>query len=369
MLHHARWLLWEGWENYGAHPSEYSAVGKALVLALVPLRYGHEAVLFFFVLSGFVIHLGYAKRLAGPNPSPDFGWTGYMARRARRLYPPLVFAMFLTLALDKIGAMQGWSIYRGATPYPLMNSMIAPVHDMTTALGNLAFLMGSWVPSWGSNGPLWSLHFEWWFYMLYPLLWLVSRRSAIAATGVVGLLFGLSWIAGRDTGHLYYVARIFTALLTWWLGAFLADIHAGRLGIRWATLAPLALLLPALPVILPRIGGRWPILAGGWMPDTLYGFGFAGLFALCFLLRERGHSLALLARLKPLGDMSYTLYIAHMPLLVFLGGWVMSRGDGGTLPRHFGWFAIGAALCLLVAWLAHFVVEKPFTSRKARIAA
>jgi peptidoglycan/LPS O-acetylase OafA/YrhL len=77
----------------------------------------------------------------------------------------------------------------------------------------------------------------------------------------------------------------------------------------------------------------------------------------------------LLGRLKPLGDMSYTLYISHMPILVFIGGWLMSRSPEGTLPESFGWMAVGAIVCLLVAWLAHFAVEVPFTTRKARASA
>lgn len=369
LLHHARWLLWEGWENFTRSTQEYSTLDRALAYALAPLRYGHEAVLFFFVLSGFVIHLGFAKRLAAEGERARFDWPRYFFRRVRRLYPPLVFALLLTLALDAAGAAQSWGIYRGTTPYGLINSEIGRDHSIGTALGNLAFLMRSWVPSFGSNGPLWSLHFEWWFYMLYPALWLVSRRSACAATAVVASLFGLSWLIGPDAGHAFFIARIFTALFTWWLGALLADIYTGRIHIRWSALAPLALLLPVLPIALPRLAQKWPPLGHGWLPDTFYGLGFMGLFACCFALHERGWKLNLLGRLKPLGDMSYTLYIVHMPILVFLSGWVMSRSPGGLLPRHFGWAAIGSFVCLLVAWLAHFVVERPFTTRKKEASA
>ena len=229
--------------------------------------------------------------------------------------------------------------------------------------------MQSWVPTWGSNGPLWSLHFEWWFYMLYPALWLVSRRSAMAATVVVASLFALSWIVVPGAGHVFFIARIFTALFSWWLGALLADIYTGRIRIRWNVLAPLAVLLPVLPFALPLLGRRWPLLAHGWMADTFFGLGFAGVFACCFALRERGWTLSFLGRLKPLGDMSYTLYIAHMPILVFLSGWVMSRSPGGVLPSHFGWAALGSLVCLLIAWLAHFIVERPFTTRKKEASA
>jgi peptidoglycan/LPS O-acetylase OafA/YrhL len=37
-------------------------------------------------------------------------------------------------------------------------------------LGNLVFLQAILVPTWGSNGPLWSLAFEFWFYIWFPTL-------------------------------------------------------------------------------------------------------------------------------------------------------------------------------------------------------
>src|ERR1700722_10771871 len=64
-MHHAFWLLQEGYTaGYLAHPAAYSRAQKIVALASSSIfRLGHEAVLFFFVLSGFVIHLRYARRI------------------------------------------------------------------------------------------------------------------------------------------------------------------------------------------------------------------------------------------------------------------------------------------------------------------
>ncbi len=356
--HHARWLLWEGMaEGYNLHPEQYSAAGRVLVRALSVFRFGHEAVIFFFVLSGFVIHFGYAKKLHAQGAAARFDGAGYLLRRARRLYPPLVFAMAVTFALDRFGTAMGFPIYTAQTPYPVINGAIHPHHDVATAVGNLAFLMQSWVPCWGTDGPLWSLHFEWWFYMLYPALWWLSRRSVALAGGCVAALFALSlraggWplpgIAGRA------VPEIFTALLMWSLGALLADVVAGRTRLPLAWLAAGTPLLLVLPLVRQD---------HGWITDTLYAFGFTGLLALCLRLRTRGLPLHWLERLKPLGDISYTLYITHFPILVALSGWLMSRAPGASLPRHFGWVLAGSLVTITFAYGAHFLVEKPFLSR------
>jgi len=120
---HARWLLWEGLnEGYRLHPQDYSAFSKVLMYFFSCFRYGHEAILFFFVLSGFIIHLRSARQLAAQGAAARFDLVPFVWRRARRLYPPLLAAIGLALMLDTVGASQGWSIYRQATPYPLINS-------------------------------------------------------------------------------------------------------------------------------------------------------------------------------------------------------------------------------------------------------
>src|ERR1700733_11516002 len=64
VLGHARLLLWEGYSSgYALHPASYSKLQKLLVYAFSSVAFGHEAVLFFFVLSGLVIHLRYSRHL------------------------------------------------------------------------------------------------------------------------------------------------------------------------------------------------------------------------------------------------------------------------------------------------------------------
>jgi peptidoglycan/LPS O-acetylase OafA/YrhL len=170
MVGHARWLLWEGYsEGFQKHPENYTVMNKALVYFFSLFKYGHEAVLFFFVLSGFVIHLRYARRMAEQGMAAKFDWGAFVWRRARRLYPPLLAAIVLAFILDSIGKANGFSIYHQGTPYPVVNANVVSHLDGITLLGNLAFLMNTYVPVFGCNGPLWSLKFEWWFYMIYPL--------------------------------------------------------------------------------------------------------------------------------------------------------------------------------------------------------
>src|SRR5258708_38324844 len=63
LAHHARILLMQPYyEGYLKHPGAYGFIDKIMVYFLSVFKFGHQAVIVFFVLSGFVIHLQQAKR-------------------------------------------------------------------------------------------------------------------------------------------------------------------------------------------------------------------------------------------------------------------------------------------------------------------
>lgn len=347
VLHHARTLLWEGHSGYLSHPENYSFFARALVYVSAGLRWGHEAVIFFFVLSGFVIHLKYARRIAIDHSDTRFDLGPYLRRRARRLYPPLLAALLLTACLDALGTHFQLATHLGTTPYPQLNANIGRDHSMGTVFHNLVFIMQ---PVFGSNGPLWSLTYEWYFYLLYPAFFLITRRSWLSATV---LLIGMSLLSFLPHWPSWsgWVQGVFRLMIVWWLGALLADRFAGRFSVPYSRVAWLSLGLLIIPTSIQFGGCR----------DILIGVGFVGVLASLFAMQQAGSSMAALSFLRPLGDMSYTLYVAHYPMLALMSGLLM-RAYAGLLPQHFGWVCLGAMTCIIVAWALHFIVERPFTS-------
>lgn len=349
MVGHARWLLWEGNAAFGAHARSYGVVNWALAYGSAAFRYGYEAVILFFVLSGLVIHLRYARDLAVRPEQAAFDVRSYLRRRARRLYPPLFLAVAVTWLLDGVGAHLGFPIYRGDTPYVMINANIVPHHDWRTLGGNLVFLMGAYVPTFGTNGPLWSLKYEAWFYLTYPLVWLIGRRSVARATLLLASAFVLSALGGEWPGVLVW--QVASKMFVWWLGALLAEGIAGRIAMRWGHLGLLGLMIPVLPFLN----------LSEWAKDLLWGLGFFGCFATLFALQVRGWRFRALSNLRWLGGMSYTLYVVHFPILVILSGWLMTRSPDHELPGHFGWVCVGVCASLALSWGAHLLIERPFT--------
>lgn len=348
VIFHAYLGLYQGMTVFSQHPELHYPFATITSWLLLPFYYGRQIVVFFFVISGFVIHYRQAKALQDAA-AVSFDIRIYFARRAWRIYPPLLFALAITFLVDRFGMSQGFAIYTEAV---LPGLIINPPHDLQTLVGNLLFLNTAYVPNFGSNGVLWSLMLEWWFYMLYPLLLWLNRRSVWQSLLVVLLLFVAS--LNGHWGWLILAQLVFGSLLAWWVGTLLADIMVGRIKIKlWKVSLASLLLVPLAPTPFVTV----PLPQA--VQDTLWAFTFAGVIAALLAWQRRGGSLRPLERIAFLGDMSYTLYVTHYPIIIFLAGWYVHHFDARPITTE--WVFIGTMICLLVAWGAHFLVEKPFT--------
>ena len=110
-------------------------------------RFGQEAVMLFFLLSGFVIHISYSR-------NPNIKFREYFVKRFRRIYFPIFCSYFIS----------------GIIYYYQNNTLDFSYYQL---IGNLLMLQdnelkpGNWFVPLFDNGPLWSLSYEWWFYMLF----------------------------------------------------------------------------------------------------------------------------------------------------------------------------------------------------------
>jgi len=352
---HARWLLWEGGESFRQAGDAYGVIGKAFALGMSMFKFGHEMVLFFFVLSGFVIHLKYALQLA-KGPDTQFTFGAYFMKRLKRIMPPYLFAILLTIVCDSLVAHYQFSIYTHTTPLPLVNQNITFHHSWSSLIGNIFFLQDAYVPVFGSNGSIWSLKYEWYFYMLYPILLLTNKRfPKLTILGVAGI-FG-AYVAGFHTGFILF-DQVVACLFSWWVGAFIADIYTGRVKVNRWLIYPLMMIVPLIPII--HTSGI-PTL----VKDQIVAFGFSGFLLLLLDYREK-MAVQGFGRLKWLGDCSYTLYLIHAPILILANG-ILLRINNNQMPRTFVFAWLAVAFVVLLAYALHFILEKPFTSTAKRV--
>jgi peptidoglycan/LPS O-acetylase OafA/YrhL len=137
---------------------------------------GNDAVMVFFVLSGFVIaHVAHEK---------EHSVQAYATSRLARLWSVAVPAIIITILLDQWGrtfdpAAYGEWWYQGSDP-------------LDRILRALTFTNQLWFSSVRpfSNGPWWSLGYEAAYYAIFAALFYLRGRRRIVVAGALMLLAG-----------------------------------------------------------------------------------------------------------------------------------------------------------------------------------
>lgn len=309
---------------------------------------GHQAVIVFFVISGYWITHSTMRRLQGARFWPEYG-----ADRLARLWTVLLPALALTAMLDLAGsALFGAPYYTGASGAWSMQVPVAERLGLVTLLGNIAFLQGFAVSTYGSNGPLWSLAFEFWFYIIFPaVILLLARRKVTLPLLSLGLLFVFPGLA--------------TGMLAWLMGSALW-FCARRVPRppHWANFAA----LPAF-AMLPFGGAA---LAASQVSHPAWDIATAVTCALFLLtLLWRNHTLSppppRLARAGSQG--SYSLYAVHFPVLALAAAATgAAMGAAERLPASPTGLAVFVALTI-VALLAGALFARLFEARSPDVRA
>ena len=108
--------------------------------------FGQEAVMLFFLLSGYVIALSLIKK--------DYSFSEYFKHRFLRIYPILLFVMIVSIILKFLNNDLNIDFYSF-----IINLL------MLQDIGSLK--PGTFAEPFLGNSPLWSLTYEWWFYMIF----------------------------------------------------------------------------------------------------------------------------------------------------------------------------------------------------------
>jgi peptidoglycan/LPS O-acetylase OafA/YrhL len=270
--------------------------------------FGHQAVIIFFVLSGYLVGGTVIRTVAQRR----WSWRRYLLQRGTRLYIVLLPALLLTLAWDRgERLMSAGKTPNDDTAVANIRSETIQAHGTVGALiGNAVFLQTVFVPSFGSNTPLWSLANEFWYYIVFPLLWIaVAGRQVHAATRVVYVLAASSLLVvlGRAISGYF---------LIWLLGVLIACLPECRWfnhrGMRvLASAVTLAFFLFAL---LAVGAGK---VASAVQKDVLIATTFT-LVLLVLRSSPRRAGRALRRSATAFAGFSYTLYLVHLPPLTFL---------------------------------------------------
>lgn len=291
---------------------DYSAVqSKNLIIQVVYYfsRFGHQSVVIFFVMSGLLISSSVVKQ----NNEGKWSWANYLIARLSRLYIALVPALVIGFGWDWFGIklFGTENIYDGVTlkqtviSYPVMERL-----DLTHFLGNLGFLQSFKVSPLGSNIPLWSLSYEFWYYILFPLIFLVIVKKGLTITRIVyAMIFVLVLnFIGLTLSKNFLIWLFGVAILYSAKNFKFPDKHKNLL-----TLFAIALVLVAISCSLLL---SIDLL---YIADIIVGIAASILIYALVQHNEPIDQNHIYPRtVHALANFSYSLYLLHVPFLVFL---------------------------------------------------
>lgn len=313
-------------------------------LGWIPLAHlSHEAVVVFFLMSGYIITASTQARIAA-----GAGAAEYVVARVSRVYsvalPAVVFSVLLAVAIA------AWS-----------PELAGRIHDWRPfSWIDIAASLLFWNQSWSHgtdlplNGPYWSLCYEVWYYLLFGLFVFVKGRTRWP------LLLLAAALAGPAIMVLFPI---------WVLGAWLA-LHPERLPRPGTSVAYLVWL--GAPLLI------WLLHASGvdhWLKDKLHEAvpGFWRLVASQRMFTDYLIALLLAAHLwawqglpeaikgcwqraaafwAALAGFSFTLYLFHRPMSSFAA--TLLAPEAGDV----GLALVVVAALVFACWLIAFGTER-----------
>jgi peptidoglycan/LPS O-acetylase OafA/YrhL len=250
--------------------------------------FGHQAVIIFFVLSGYLVGGGvinkYKLRLTD--------YTDYFIKRFARVYTVLIPALIIGLILDNFGYILFPELYTNKYQISAMNFDAYKNLNFQVLLGNIFNTQTILVDPLGTNGPLWSLSNEWSYYVLFVFLFInnLTRVLFLLLISIIGfynisiLIFGFVWIIGalfvlidRQILHRYVstVALLVILAISRKYHGYYIDFSIGL----------------SIVLVINSLRYSNPVKASG--PILLKDFN------------------------KKMADFSYSSYLFHFPFLVF----------------------------------------------------
>lgn len=303
---------------------------------------GFTGVDVFFVISGFLI----TSKIYEDIRSGTFSVLGFYDRRIRRILPALILMLAVTLLAGR---------------FLLMPGDYKSLADSTTtaALGVSNFYFRSNTGYFDQAAELlpllhtWSLAVEEQFYVVWPvLLFVVAKRAnridlagILAAAAILGLMASLMWF-DVDPKAAFFMA----APRAWELaiGAVLVFLPP----------LPRAIGEAATVVGLTLICAGFVLISKASFPGVAALYPCIGAALVIWPREEETSAGRLLGYLRPVGLISYSLYLWHWPV------WVLFRVYiNGGVPRIREAVAL-AVVSIVLATLSFRYVEKPF--RKMR---
>ena len=315
----------------------------------VAFSFGQELLVGFFLISGFLSFFSFKTKY--------YSFAKYIYQRFKRIYIPFTVSIIVSLIVAHLTG----NLVKLFTWWDLMGNLL-----LLQDFGSVK--PGTWFYPFLGNLPLWSLSYQWWFYVLaYPIYRLLPEKNI--RIYMVFLFSMISYI-------IYYfypnqICLIFTYFPLEWLGLELGCLyfkyHKFTLqntrhclicmgGMVFVTLIPIFLTSEIKLGYYPFLMFRHFLMALVFLGISIIAFQFNWKGRVKKLL----NSLNIFTKIYPI---SYGLYVLHYPILVKWG----LRNYPGNNQIHWVDFGLSLIGLIILSYFAEIKLPKLLKLAKSRI--
>jgi peptidoglycan/LPS O-acetylase OafA/YrhL len=335
-------------------------------LSITFVSFGHLAVNFFIVLSGFCLSIPLIKqnefKLSG-------GILKFYKKRVRRIVIPYYFALAFSLVLiwTLIGSKTGthWDISIPVDYVDIIAHFLL-VHDIFIRTGAAI------------NHAFWSISVECRIYILFPFILWVWRRFGIGMCIISAVLISIilfivcGYLDSKyKLGLAFFNDGVNPYIILFVLGMVAAEISLGtnkaisflKTKIPWGLLTLILIFVVAVAI---RKSSKSRFIYLFEFIDVLF-----GVLVMCFLVMVNGTKYEWLRRMlsfKPLvfiGTFAYSIYLMHAPLIQLIWQYLINPLKLSALAEYYLMALFGTPLILFVCYLFFLYFERPFHIKKS----
>jgi peptidoglycan/LPS O-acetylase OafA/YrhL len=348
LLAHAKWPFWIGGTAFLKQTSfwELSVLDKAgLAFALLSSN-GTAMVIIFYVLSGFIIAHSFSKN--------KWSYKQFIINRSLRIYIPYIASALIAGLLLVISYRLAAVLFESPVKDYHQRVMIAYSSglNLTNFIKTFFFFKTERVNYFGFNYVYWSLLYEMIFYLVFPLLLKYLKYIFVATLVIYPVHIFYQPLPEIDYWYLYLTEYLFYFLSGIYLYRFVIsgklDFYKGSVWLKKYVLLVLILLSFFSAELIGFSSYKSisflaaTVMSLSWMIYLLLYGAKNGYFTKLFMF---------------LGKISYSLYLIHVPLLLFFYSLVFYffSIDSYSSPWVYLFFAL---MTIPLAYVFYYLFEK-----------
>ncbi|MDB5119525.1 MAG: putative acyltransferase [Sphingobacteriales bacterium] len=322
-------------------PAENSSLPGKILFFLT--GFGHESVIIFFVLSGFLI----IKSIHESVWKQKWTFFGYINNRMTRLWVVLIPALILGVVWDKVGLhyYSNSLAYTNNIRYFNGGPLIQDRISVSIFFENVFFLHSIYQNVLGSNSPLWSLSCEFWYYIIFPLLYFSISSQYNLRSRILFFCLGLTFFSILNIDTQLYA-------ITWLCGGLSYLIY--RSSFQTLFVKKYFLIFISVVFFITLIMLRFkknPLIFN----DYFLALVLSLLIPALTLLRMDNERLKRGAIF--ISNISFTLYVVHQPIFVFITSLMNFQSKQFTVGYVFNYILI-LTITFLYAILVWYIFER-----------